>query len=135
MWWARRCALPVVRLYVGPAPLPTLRLDERIREEVVVGLELVLGLEQPGLDVEALRVFEALSGQPQIARRDLADVLERDRKLPVVERREALFDQRQRFVLAVEHDADRLAEGAADALAQRLALHTGVGLGRDQRVG
>src|SRR5262245_25689175 len=70
-------------------------LHELIREEAIVGLQRLVRLEQPGLDVEALRLLERLRGEPQVARCNLADILERDRELAIIELREPLLQQCQ----------------------------------------
>src|SRR5215470_19495002 len=95
---------------------------ELVGEKAVIGFERLVRLEQTRLDVETLRLLEGICGEAQVARRDLADVLERDRELAIVELWEPLLKQRQRLVRAVEHHGGCLAEGVADALAQRLAL-------------
>src|SRR5689334_18247034 len=110
-------------------------LHELIGKEAIIGFKLLIWLEQPGLDIETFRFLERIRSEPQVARRDLADVLERDRELAIVELRKSLLEQRQRLVRAIEHHGRRLAEGRAYTFAQRPALRAGVGLGRHQRVG
>src|SRR5262245_37413066 len=72
-------------------------LHELVGEEAVVRLERLVRLEQSCLDVESLRLLERSRGEPQVARRDLADVLKCDRELAIIELREALLEQRQRL--------------------------------------
>src|SRR5262245_25501145 len=103
-------------------------LHELVGEETVVRLQRFVRLEQPSLDVETFRLLERIRGEPQVTGRDLANVLERDRELAIIELREAFLEQRQRLVRPVEHHGRRLTEGRADPLAQCLALRAGVGL-------
>src|SRR5262249_7008590 len=101
-------------------------LHELVGEEAVVRLERLVGLQQPILDVDTFRLLERLRADAQVARRDLAHVLEGDREQAIIELRETLLQECQGLARTIEHDAGCLAEGAADAFAQRLALHTGV---------
>src|SRR5262249_22976756 len=67
-------------------------LHKLIGEQVVVGLELLLGLEQAGLDIEPFGVLEVVGREPQVARRDLADVIEGGRELALLERGKAFLE-------------------------------------------
>ena len=75
---------------------------ELVGEQPVVGFQLLLRLEQPGFDIEQFCIFEPGLAHGQRARSDLADVLERQGEMPLVELRKALLQYRQRLDRTIE---------------------------------
>src|SRR5579862_6447626 len=110
------------------SPVLWCSFHEFVGRKPVIGGELFLGLHQPRVDIEDLRVLHALLADERRIGADLANGLERRGENLPIEGREALLQELERVARMIRDIGLGFNEARADGLAERPALLAGLGL-------